>query len=112
MAKAGHSALRAATTYLEMRNFEIVELSWRRPRAEIDIVAKKGDVIYFVEVKYNKSNPQSNSLEYITASKLDQMERGAMMWVEENEYGGNYQLAAIETSGSNFTIEHFIDNIG
>ena len=55
---AGRRAEKAAATYLEMRGYQIIERNWRRPRCEIDIVAKKGDVIYFVEVKYRRNDNQ------------------------------------------------------
>lgn len=108
---AGHKAERAAASYLEMRGFTILELNWRRPRAEIDIIARKDRVVYFVEVKYRKNDNQGSGLDYITGSKLQHMQRGAYYWVSETKYTGEFQLAAIEVAGPEFTIEHFIDNV-
>lgn len=108
---SGHKAERAAANYLEMRGYDIIELNWRRPRAEIDIIARKGGVMYFVEVKYRKNDNQGSGLDYITDSKLQHMQRGAYYWVGETKYAGEFQLAAIEVAGPEFTIEHFIDNV-
>lgn len=107
----GHRAERAAAGYLEMRGFEILELNWRRPRCEIDIVARRKRTMYFIEVKYRKNDAQGSGLEYVTDSKLRRMQRGAYMWVEENEYNGPYQLGAVEVGGTDFIVEHFIDNV-
>jgi putative endonuclease len=107
----GRKAERAAANYLEMRGFHILEMNWRRPRCEIDIVARKDDVIYLVEVKYRKNNNQGSGLEYITATKLKQMRYAAETWVDEGKYTGEYQLAAIEVAGPEFAIEHFIDEV-
>lgn len=107
----GRKAERAAANYLEMRGYKILEMNWRRPRCEIDIVARKKDVVYFVEVKYRKNDHQGSGLEYVTATKLKQMRYAAESWVEDSKYTGEYQLAAIEVSGPAFTIEHFVENV-
>ena len=107
----GHRAERAAASYLEMRGFKILEQNWRRPHCEVDIISSRAGVVYFVEVKYRKNNSQGGGLDYVTTSKLRRMQRGAESWVLETKYGGEYQLAAVEVAGRDFTIEHFIDNV-
>jgi putative endonuclease len=108
---AGRQAERAAANYLEMRGFKILEMNWRRPHCEVDIIASSKGTVYFVEVKYRKTNAQGSGLEYVTNSKLQRMRRGAESWVTEEKYHGKYQLAAIEVAGYDYTIEHFIDNV-
>ena len=107
----GHKAEVAAKVYLEMRGFKILEQNWRRPRCEIDIIADKKGVKHFVEVKYRYDDQQGGGLEAITPSKLRQMRRGAEMWVEENEYNGEYVLSAIEIAGRDFAVMSFIENV-
>lgn len=109
--ETGRQAERAAANYLEMRGFTIVEMNWRRPHCEVDIIARKRDVIHFVEVKYRQSHDQGGGMEYITASKLRRMRRGAESWVHETKYQGAYQLTAVEVSGRDFVIEQFIENV-
>jgi putative endonuclease len=109
--ETGRKAEAAARVYLEMRGFEIVELNWRRPRAEIDIVARKDGVIHFVEVKYRRTDDQGGGLEAITPTKLKQMHRAAWSWVDEYKYHGEYVLSAIELAGPTFTVLNFIDNV-
>lgn len=109
--ESGHKAERAAANYLELRGFRILELNWRRPRCEIDIIAQKDGVVHFVEVKYRKNDHQGSGLDYVTNSKLQRMQRGAYYWVDETKYTGEFQLAAIEVAGPDFSIEHFIDNV-
>ncbi len=107
----GHKAERAAANYLEMRGYEVLELNWRRPRCEIDIIARKKGLMYFVEVKYRKNDHHGSGLDYITADKLQRMRNGAERWVDEEKYRGEYQLAAVEVAGADFVVEHFIDDI-
>lgn len=109
--ETGRKAEKAAANYLEMRGFKILEMNWRRPHCETDIIARKDGVVYFVEVKYRKSDAQGSGLEYITASKLRRMERAAESWVAETKWSGPTALSAIELSGPDFVVEHFIDSI-
>ena len=109
--EVGRKAEAAARVYLEMRGYEIVEHNWRRPRCEIDVIAKKNDIIYFVEVKYRFNDSQGGGLEAITKSKLKQMQYAANTWVEEHKWRGQFSLAAVEIAGHNFVVMGFIDNV-
>ena len=106
----GQKAEQAAALYLEMRGYKVLERNWRRPRCEIDIIAEKDTMKYFVEVKYRYDNEQGGGLEAITPAKLRQMRHAAEMWVEESEYSGQYVLSAIEIGGPTFAVLNFIDN--
>ena len=109
--QTGQKAERAAMVYLEMRGYKIIEQNWRRPRCEIDIIAQKDKTIFFVEVKYRRDYEQGGGLEAITATKLKQMQYAAQIWVEETEWTGNYQLAAVEIAGKEFAVMSFVDSV-
>ena len=106
----GRKAEKAASAYLEMRGFEIMERNYRRPRCEIDIIACKDHVVQFVEVKYRRNDDQGSGFDAITSIKLRQMARGAQIWVEETKWPGEFILSAIEVSGPTFAIMGFIEN--
>ena len=107
----GRTAEEAAANYLVRLGYEIIDQNWRRRSCEIDIVARKGEVIYFVEVKYRQNNKQGSGLEYITPAKLKQMTFAATMWVAENNWNADYNLAAIEVAGQEYEITEFIDSV-
>ncbi|TSC64026.1 MAG: putative endonuclease, partial [Parcubacteria group bacterium Gr01-1014_91] len=46
--KLGEEVARA---YLQKKGYKIIEQNWRTKRGEIDIIAKKGDVLALVEVR-------------------------------------------------------------
>lgn len=117
---SGKKAEKEAAQFLEAKGYKILDMNWRRPSCEIDIVASKTEkrslfrrekIIYFVEVKYRKSEQQGSGLDYITDRKLAQMKFAAKMWVSENDYSGTYMLSAIEVSGDEFQITEFIPQI-
>lgn len=106
----GHKAEQVAAQYLEQRGYLVHELNWRTPACEIDIVAKKGGAVYFVEVKYRRTSRQGSGLDYITPAKLKQMKFAAQCWVSENKYQGDYEISALELS-ADYKITNFIETL-
>ena len=107
---AGHEAEKVAAQFLESKGFNVLDINWKTPVCEIDIIAQKKNTMYFVEVKYRKNSNQGDGLDYITPKKLQQMRFSANCWVQENNYEGDYELSAISMSAENKVIE-FIDQI-
>jgi len=54
--------------------------------------------VYFIEVKYRKTDQFGSGLEYITPKKLQQMRFAAEMWLSQNDWGEDAMLAAIDAS--------------
>lgn len=106
----GHEAEKVAAAYLETRGYHIEEVNWKTPVCEIDLIAKKDGVLYFVEVKYRKNSNQGEGFDYITPKKLQQMRFAAQCWVQKNNYHGDYELAAIALS-EDFQVTEFIAEI-
>ena len=50
----GFFAENIAARYLQDRDYEIIDRNYRKPWGEIDVIAKKGETIFFVEVKANR----------------------------------------------------------
>ncbi|HWT55805.1 MAG TPA: YraN family protein [Candidatus Microsaccharimonas sp.] len=107
----GRQAEAAAADYLESQGFRVIEQNYRTRWCEIDIVAKKAEIVYLVEVKYRKTDDYGAGLEYITAKKLRQMSFAAELWLTDHSHTGGYQLAGIEVSGTDFTITNFIESL-
>ncbi len=106
--KAGHDAEKDAAEYLKKQGFKIKELNWKTRYCEIDIVAEKRKVIWFVEVKSRRSSLQGFGYEYVTSKKLQQMQFAAEMWVREQEWNGGYQLGVVSIDSGEVT---FIEDI-
>ncbi|MBA3758530.1 YraN family protein [Candidatus Saccharibacteria bacterium] len=104
----GHAAEVQAAEYLKQNGFKIHELNWKTKYCEIDIVAKKDQAIYFVEVKSRKNNKQGYGLDYVTPKKLNQMRFAAEMWISNHSWAGEYQLAAIGIDDEKIT---FLDEL-
>jgi len=54
--ETGKQGEQMATEYLVAKGFEILERNWRFKKNEVDIIARDGDEIVFVEVKTRHEN--------------------------------------------------------
>ena len=95
----GRQAEAAVAELLDQHGFEILTRNWRRPRCEIDLVAAKDKIVYFVEVKYRATASQGEGFDYITKRKEAQMRFASEIWAQENEFTGDQRLMAADVSG-------------
>lgn len=106
--QTGQQAEQAAADYLKTIGFRVIDQNWRTRYCEIDIIATKDAAAYFVEVKYRHRPDQGTGLDHITPRKLRQMDFAARLWVQANNWEGDYFLGAIEMSGPNFSVSRFL----
>lgn len=104
----GHEAEKQAAEHLKTLGFKIQDINWKTRYCEIDIVAEKDGAVYFVEVKYRRNARQGYGTDYITPKKLKQMTFAAEMWVQQHDWDGEYQLAAVSIDADDIT---FIDKV-
>mgnify|MGYP006278149055 CR=1 FL=1 len=65
---------------LERAGLEVLDRNWRAGRRELDLVAREGDVVAFVEVKTRSPGPQA-PLEAIGPAKRRDLRRAAGAWI-------------------------------
>lgn len=100
----------AAANYLRKKGFTILQRNWRTKACEIDVVARKNDVIYFVEVKYRKTSVQGGGIAAVTTKKVTQMERAAKIW--QQRYGEHdARLSVIEVTGLDYEVTSFLEQV-
>ncbi|CAN5256914.1 YraN family protein [soil metagenome] len=79
-----------AAQHLERAGLTIVERNWRCTEGEIDLVARDGGELVFVEVKTRSSVAYGHPLEAITPRKLARLKRLAGAWclAHPDQHGG------------------------
>ena len=77
-----------AVRYLEGRGVEIVGRNVRTPEGELDIVARDGDELVFVEVKTRRGDQATAPDTAVTAAKLARLEQLAEAYVAEHGPAG------------------------
>ena len=73
----GARAERAAVDWLRREGFLIMDTNWRSGHCELDIVAQRGDMIHFVEVKCRRAGSLTTPEEAVTKSKAKHLLRAA-----------------------------------
>lgn len=70
-----------AVEILREKGYQILTQNYRCPCGEIDIIAKEGSRLVFVEVKTRKSSQYGLPCQAVTAAKLGRMRRTALHYV-------------------------------
>lgn len=84
--KIGELGESLAVDYLKSRGFMILERNYTKQVGEIDIVARLGSVIHFIEVKtLIKYGICYNPFENITAYKIIKMRRAILWYLAERK---------------------------
>lgn len=85
-----------AALYLRLHGYRILCRNFRCRRGEIDIIARRGDIVAFVEVKLRKNAEHGEAREFVTASKQRRIVSTAEYWLTQNECGLQPRFDVIE----------------
>ena len=72
-------------SYLEKNGYRILDRNYSKPFGEIDIIAIKGDVISFVEVKTRKSDDFAYAAEAVDFYKQERIKRASQAFLMERK---------------------------
>lgn len=78
----GLEAERQAMAFLRSGGWEIAAHRFRSGRCEIDLVARRGRLVAFVEVKARRGDGFGSPLEAVTGPKRRDLVRGARAWMD------------------------------
>ena len=78
----GFAGEKAAQRYLLSRGIRILEVNWRDPLCEIDIIASDGRHLLIVEVKSRMEYTATTPLDAINVAKAHQMMLGGMRYAQ------------------------------
>jgi putative endonuclease len=103
-----------ALRHLEAKGYHILARNWRTARGELDLVARDGDTIVFVEVKTRTSRAYGWPEEAFTRTKGRRLQRAAWSYLETNDLldaAWRVDLVAIDRapSGALRRLEHYVD---
>ena len=84
----GHRAEGAAALLLRSKGFRIIDQRVGTPYGEIDLIARRGRVIAFVEVKARPSHDQA--LEAVTPRQARRIIAAAQAWLAGSAYDTEY----------------------
>lgn len=102
-----------AAAYLEGSGWSILNRNFRMGRKEIDLVAERGGVVAFVEVKTRAGLGYGHPLEAITWKKRREIQQVAAAWIDRNgslRYAYRFDaIAILIEAGGEPRIDHIED---
>ncbi|HUH12847.1 MAG TPA: YraN family protein [Longimicrobiales bacterium] len=102
-----------AARYLEDRGWRILARNFRSGHKEIDLVARRGHTVAFVEVKTRSGGRWGHPLEAVNALKRREIERVALRWMQLRGRDGDlYRFDAVAIhwrAGEAPRVEHVED---
>ncbi|MCD6527428.1 MAG: YraN family protein [Desulfuromonas sp.] len=101
-----------AVNYLKRRLYRIVATNYRRPTGEIDIIARRGKTLAFIEVKTRRSRQFGAAQEAVTPRKQRQIIRTAQYYVIEHcgeRDQMRFDVIAIHVDGDKPRIDHLVN---
>lgn len=100
-----------AVEELEKNGYEIVERNWRYKKAEIDIIARKNEVLAIVEVKTRSSDYFGDPQDFVNQKKIKLLVEAVNEYVvsKDLEVEVRFDIIAIIINQNKLTIEHLED---
>ena len=106
-----------AAQVLRRKGLTIIARNWRCPAGELDLVARDGDVVVFVEVRtrtistlqQNKEQRFGSVLEAVTVHKRTQVKRIAEIYLYQHrlaEQSVRFDVVFVEKAGDQLSATH------
>jgi putative endonuclease len=70
----------------------VVARNWRSRQGEIDLIARRADVLVICEVKTRTSRAFGEPFEAVTRTKQVRLRRLAAEWLRSGSTGGRYEI--------------------
>ncbi len=99
-----------AADFLERRGYRIVDRNVRAGGVELDLVARRGGLVVFVEVKTRRSRAFGRPEEAVDARKRARLVRGATVWLRGRRgvARARFDVVVCRVSpGGIWTLDHF-----
>ena len=103
----------AAVRYLELRGYDVIDRNWTCPAGEVDIVARDGDWLVFVEVKTRTSLEKGFPSEAVDEEKRSRYEMIAAWYLKDNAYYDipvRFDIVALLVAADDRAlVKHYVD---
>lgn len=97
-----------AVEFLEKAGYEILERNWVFQKAEVDIIARKENVVAIVEVKTRSSIDFGLPQEFVKPKKIQLLVKAVNEYITINDLDVEvrFDIIAIHRASQEFVIEH------
>ena len=107
----GKQGEKLAVEFLQKNGYEILETNWTFQKAEVDVIAKKEDVLAVVEVKTRSSVDFGLPQDFVKPKKIQLLVKAVNEYVISNDLDVSvrFDIIAIQKNGNDFIFEHLED---
>lgn len=104
----GKKGEQLAVDHLTETGYKVVHRNYRYLKAEIDIIARKGDILAIVEVKSRSSDYMQPIADTVTDKKIKLLVMAADHYIisKDLDVETRFDIITIRKNGANFSIEH------
>lgn len=100
-----------AVEFLVKNGYQIVERNWRFQKAEVDIIAQKGEILAIIEVKTRSSIDYGNPQDFVKPKKIKLLVNAVNEYVilKNLDVQVRFDIIAIVQQGTKTELEHLAD---
>lgn len=103
-----------AARFLRKKGFKVLERNYRCPAGEVDIIARDGGTVVFVEVKTRAGGLFGHPLEAVHGRKRERLRKAALFYLSSRggEAPARFDIIGINVRPGAPEIEHLEDAFG
>lgn len=90
-AKTGAAGERIASAYLRSQGYAIRQTNWSTTVGELDIIAQRGDLLVFVEVKTRRDQDTEAALAAVTPAKHERVLKAVYQYLHDHDIDSEAQ---------------------
>ena len=107
----GKEAEQEAVNYLIKEEYDILARNYRFLQAEVDIIARKKDILAIVEVKARSSTAYGEPQAFVSKKKIKLMAEAANHYVIKNDLDVEvrFDIISIVKNSREFSLQHLED---
>ena len=95
-----------AAEYLRKKRYDIIGANYRCRFGELDLIAKKRELVIFVEVKLRKNDRFGAAADAVTPAKREKLRKAALSWLAVTECTAPTRFDVIEIYTETGRINH------
>lgn len=95
----GKEAEKFAESYLQRNGYDILEINYKTRYGEIDLVAREGKTLVFIEVKARKSSAFGGPSGALNLTKKKKLSRMAAYYLSEKRWTGDVRFDVVLITG-------------
>ncbi len=96
--QVGQSGEQIAADYLRARGYQIVATNWRTRFGELDVIARHGGTLVFVEVRSRSTSTGATAAESVGPDKQRRLLRMAEQYLAEHAPRANARIDVVTVS--------------